>query len=1402
MMGAISLFRLTFQQIEETLDECILAPMLLLFPETPTRFVCGKTIRLSKCFLPGMTCEDATAGSLIEIGDVIAVMKKVLRAKCPALASDAECAQWLTAANTDCTLAAPPDPVSPVVSISAPSVLSQCKSYTLDLTASSGSGGREWTQQVINVSSISQTTASLEYQPQIEEFYRSEYSLSPPTALQSGYLVGNETYVFTVTLCNFLLQCHSSSASMEIINMNAMPVVTIAGSSDRLIRRADAVSLLSSAYVGTCNSTNRFSGMTFQWQVSEDGVVSQQLLSTSNNPFKFGLPGGVLSVGSTYTITVLVKDTLFGGQSYSSVTVEVVPSAVVAVISGGAYQSWRVGEAALTLDGSGSYDLDAGEGVASESLTFTWSCDQSQSPVVLETSFCAQLLPAQQQQSSEATLDMSFMDFSSVLGATFTITLQLEGSHNRSDSTSVSVLVAESSSPKITLLSFPGKINTQTHVQVLTSVEVTATAIGVWSSTDNNMDLAAIATIPSLSTNFPNAGSYLFNLAIGGSSLDAGSTYDFVLYVGGADGSSSSTTAAVTVEVVEPPRSGELAVSPLTGSEFQDFFQFSTSRWTDDELPLSYAFGYFSSSFGAVANMLELQGRGESSFLGDKYLPRGAEARGFNLTCGVYAFNALDARSTRSRSVKVLPVQVSAEDFEASVLSQLTEVSSHQDKSAVKSIVSVGISILNSANCSLAPGDCGEGLHREGCGNTPHTCGPCLEGYLGESLGDGNSACYPITADSSDTSGQVSGACVNSTDCPAMQSCKEGLCAYTAKACASDCSGRGRCQLELKTSGVEVEECLMNDFTCLARCVCDEGFLGTGCSETASAMQAKQHTRHQLIYYLNSTMQFEDTDSDSLTAQIALVMDLGANPSELIEASCVILQSIVETIFSAAADVEIPVSTLQGLLGVLDNCDQVYIDSFAGDNARLASGSASDAATASLNNNKLLRTSFNGLASKSMVAGETDKEFIDAHSRSTISKNAAGDASEQAVPQSQLEQFFQQPKSSLRISGLLDADSTAGGFTRSVVLEETEPSLHTNNSEFTSNPLKVEYVLSSTTAQDVLSDASNQSVSVVFQNNGPQAYITNSSNSTSSSGVKFVTDCATSSNVTTSLSVNYTCPDGQVVSHRCTDSSEIITSECPALRYLPVCRTLSSSSDEEEDTTSTCTLVSFTSTNVTCNCTILLQQSSSGTGDGRRHLYGSSTVESSGYIEMVSMSEYTYEGFVSTNSEITEISISDIQNGLIVIIMFSSLWGCGAIGLYELMKSWYCKCAAEVDPDNTPKEREKTISTKDISLDTKKEYLVKYIDNILPTVFRSSMKHDSTLQSLWKTIRTYHPYAVVFTAEGPGAKEMKIQKGIHLLTIQAMLMFIMAVFCDLQVHNAQSYIIMQHELFFLRNVCI
>jgi hypothetical protein len=490
------------------------------------------------------------------------------------------------------------------------------------------------------------------------------------------------------------------------------------------------------------------------------------------------------------------------------------------------------------------------------------------------------------------------------------------------------------------------------------------------------------------------------------------------------------------------------------------------------------------------------------------------------------------------------------------------------------------------------------------------------------------------------------------------------------------------------------------------------------------------------------------------------------------------LQNIVKSILIAAFNIEIPINILEDLLGVLDSCDQVYAETEDGNGDGFRRRVDNDVGT-TVDYNKELRSRFDLLASRSMITGEKRKEFVDSFSRTFVSKDDASDSITQSVPQTALERLFSNKKSAVNVDGILRNTDV----TRSVFLEETDPSLYSNAAEYAANPLKVQFVVSSS-----VSDIA-QNVLVVFQNNVPKEYITNTSNSdadnsTASSVSRFVTECATknySFYAPVNASVfNYSCPDGQVISHRCTHAKQVLVSSCPAVRFNPVCRVLASS--DSDQTSTSCNLVSFTSTNVTCNCSFSMQQTSALRGDSGRLLSGSSAVESTGYVEMAAMTEYTYKGFVDTNSDVTGLTVADISNGVVVVVMFATLWGCGVLGLYELVRASYCTCFTRVSPKGV-KERERSAGGYDqeVSLEDKKEYLIKYIDSIIPALFRANVKEGGMLTSMWKVIRLYHPYAVVLSAEGTESNDSKVLKGLYLLTIQAMLMFIMALFCDFQV---------------------
>jgi hypothetical protein len=104
-----------------------------------------------------------------------------------------------------------------------------------------------------------------------------------------------------------------------------------------------------------------------------------------------------------------------------------------------------------------------------------------------------------------------------------------------------------------------------------------------------------------------------------------------------------------------------------------------------------------------------------------------------------------------------------------------------------------------------------------------------------------------------------------------------------------------------------------------------------------------------------------------------------------------------------------------------------------------------------------------------------------------------------------------------------------------------------------------------------------------------------------------------------------------------------------------------------------------------------------------------SSIKSSGYMEMVAMSVYTYEGFVATLRDVDDLTLADVNNGLIVILMFCALWGCGLIGLFEIARGQYWQVSPSSQKPPTKRSISKRSSSSvDTDVEVKKEYLLRW----------------------------------------------------------------------------------------------
>ena len=606
--------------------------------------------------------------------DSLSVLPGVLRAAC--LTSAAVCSKWQTVSNTAVSVSPPALPLNPVVTISAPVTVSVCDSPVIDLSTSSGSGGRDWSKIVISVSCDNATLAA-----RLASFFNDRYSLSRPSPLPAGMLQSGRAYTFTASLCNFLGQCGQASHVMSVSAV-ASPVVTIQGAQHVVIDANSPFSVKAAAFVSQCDGSVSSSDLAYSWTVSKvaSGEVTQ-IKSVSQNPAMFRLNSRSLQASTTYQIRVQVTSLALLTTSAASVIVSVSAPAVAALIMGGAEQSVGITRP-LVLDARGSYYTD---GSSLDDVNFTWSCKQTYPTL----SACPSTLRIEEIRngrmlsitpSAETTLD-----------SVYVFTVMLLGAHAvQSSSASVQVTAVAPTDPIISVSlkgrDISSKMNPSDSVVLEGGIIVNDRITSTWSiSADSSVDLMSCALTPT--SQVLSVGRNIVNLVLKKNCLPGRSVpYTFSL-------SSGRSYSSIPVIVNIPPLPGTFEVSPKNGTAVSTKFLFLASKWYDDDLPLSYAFGYYSDSDGKA---LIVQDLSESTY-GYSFLPAGSSAVNHDVTCYVKVLDSLGEYAHAMASAKVLSGGLSLAELQS--LANDTFTASEGSTDGVKSAIALYSTTVNGADC-------------------------------------------------------------------------------------------------------------------------------------------------------------------------------------------------------------------------------------------------------------------------------------------------------------------------------------------------------------------------------------------------------------------------------------------------------------------------------------------------------------------------------------------------------------------------------------------------------------------------------------------------------------------------------------------------------------------------------
>lgn len=1110
----------------------------------------------SSCLWSSSTLFTAYLGpsATLGIGDRISLRPKKLKAFC---SSGVDCSGWKFSPSVNVTLRSPLVLLVPVVSVTGPNLLGSCSPLTIDVSSSVGSAGRAWTNVSFAVSGITTSSsisaeAVLESATKTQQFLNEVYTVSPPTAIPAALLtVGS--FNFVVTLCNFLGGCGQGTLVVNVVDLS-VPLVRIFGSPTRTTLARSPFTLTSEAVKTSCGGTTASSaGFIYSWSVVKDGTPMPSLVSRSRQASIFLLAPNVLAVGSYYSITLSVFDTVASTVGTASVEVYVQPSDIVAVISGGALRGVSTATP-ITLSAESSYDQDKiGVSGSNAGLSFSWSCSTI-APVLLDS--CLLRLSGTSSGAIVVSVPERTLSNTSVQ-----ITVSVTD-RTRIAQASVTVFVQMPSLPLVSLIastSLASKVNPSSTVSLQGSVSMIGPSYCFWTSSDSTIDLSQDALTPYVALfNVSRPSSSLFSMLLSPNVLLPRHQYSFILSCGAGLMLSVGDVSSGQISFVTngPPLPGKFGVSPDSGSALSDLFQFSASQWVDEDLPITYSFGFFSTS----GDFQSLQSQSQLSFVLST-LPAGLAANENRLTCGVRLFDVLGSNSSSESDVVVFPFSGNSADV-ADIVSSSLSSGLTTDQSL--QILSTAGATLNFVTCSLAP-NCTK-LNRKDCLSTANTCGECKSAqYVGDA-GDSNSRCLYVGSSSrrlAELSQSVSLGqdCDFDIDCSGWLGCISGICSPVPKTCVAQCSSRGVCGFTNSFSGDGVVSCFIGDPTCSATCTCNAGYSGSSCEFVDSELASKLAVRELLIEVLANLTVFSDADSSSVTSWLASLVSLSSQPSELSSRSLQLLFAVSSTIAQDGRTLGLNTLSLEPLLSAVDNgCAQIARKQLSGDNST---------ATEASSQLKVALSTFGDFVFSTMVSGQ--KEFSRVLSQLKVIFDIISVDSQQ--PESSIQMFT--PQTSLESQSaviaphiLLSVDPKGiSGDAKLMVVQLSKLMFGADLEGINSNTLLVKMDNSS-----ICNQFSSCNMSYVIPNIEAESFIPRPA--------EFSRTFECESGLRKNIS--FACPSGINATAECDGiQSGRITVLCPYLESYPTCSVIKQGYNLEE---TNCQLVSYSNVTTSCSC--------------------------------------------------------------------------------------------------------------------------------------------------------------------------------------------------------------------------
>lgn len=841
---------------------------------------------------------EVESNSFLSLGSELTLLGDKIKYKCPSDIID--CSKWNTMQPTVLTIncAVSAAVMYPKVIIFGHSTISVDDSLHFSVSYSSGSGSGQWKSVDYEVYSVKRKVGRIVQHLSIASSNKALEITLPP-----HLLMADDRFSFVVTMCNFANYCDVGLHTVIVSH----PSVIIMGPKFRTTKSNGDLTLFSENLWKMSSDKQFF----YTWNILKNGVVVSSSKTNgefTNNDY-FHIPPYTLLSSNVYEIELVASSPHSSVNLRDKIIVFVEVANLVALIDEGDFQTIVAGKF-LTLDGSNSFDEDfdrspivgdafVGKGAG---LSFQWSCNQILP--FIDSSCGMQVLSS---NNSDKVLLYASELSEGYLSRVF-LTVMSAG---RSASSYVSVLVVDDKAPSITITNMQRILNPYTYA-VVESNEEELTLYGTivsnfydgsahWSVNDSSVQLGDIS-LTSLTTVFKSGYNHPAHLVLKARSLPAGVALKFTLTC--SFGSMKQLWSSIAVVLNSNPRAGYLTVDPPAGQSFIDYFSFQAEYWVDDDLPLTYIFGFnMSESLNLIIQSRSEQPNAKS------FLPPGPSG---TVTCRVSVFDSyLSSASSTVDIIVSLPVGYGAISNVVEDYVRLGDASTTPHLQ----LLSVASSTLNFADCEFAP-DC-EILRREDCSYTKNTCGSCRHDASIGILGDSNTMCYaPYELANRPLS------CRSDLSCLPWEHCdlELGVCALSKKECKSSCSYNGVCESYDQLSMNTVDSCLFNDPTCKVRCKCYSGWDGDNCGFPEKELESRRYQRDSLMQIV-SEAEVSVYDDASLIALVNIVLSISLKPDELYIDTIYNLSTITSKLIANYSSFSslVTLDSFEPILGVLDS---------------------------------------------------------------------------------------------------------------------------------------------------------------------------------------------------------------------------------------------------------------------------------------------------------------------------------------------------------------------------------------------------------------------------------------------------------------------------------------------------